>query len=92
MKYLKITFLNSFFISSLLFLSCNDAFELTRNDIISDEIVFNDQVLADAFLFDLYDRAQFHISSGNGNLNMGLISSFGGESRNYGVSWQAPYT
>ena len=92
MKYLKNTCLNSFFISSLLFLSCNDAFELTRNDIISDEIVFNDQVLADAFLFDLYDRAQFHISSGNGNLNMGLISSFGGESRNYGVSWQAPYT
>ena len=81
MKYLKNTCLNSFFISSLLFLSCNDAFELTRNDIISDEIVFNDQVLADAFLFDLYDRAQFHISSGNGNLNMGLISSLGGVSK-----------
>ena len=23
---------------------------------------------------------------------MGLISSYGGESRNYGVSWQIPYT
>ena len=92
MKYFKNICSNSFFISLLLLFSCNDAFELTRNDIISDEIVFNDQVLADAFLFDLYDRAQFHISSGNGNLNMGLISSFGGESRNYGVSWQAPYT
>ena len=48
--------------------------------------------MADAFLFDLYDRAQFHIKSGNGNLNMGMISSLGGESRNYGVSWQTPYT
>ena len=71
---------------------CSDPFDLTRTDIISDELVFDDPVLADAFLFDLYDRAQFHIKSGNGNLNMGLISSYGGESRNYGVSWQIPYT
>ena len=54
---------------------CSDPFDLTRTDIISDELVFDDPVLADAFLFDLYDRAQFHIKSGNGNLNMGLISS-----------------
>ena len=74
------------------FHACNDPFELTRNDIISDEVVFNDPILTDAFLFDLYDRAQFHIATGNGNLNMGLISSYGGESRNYGVSWQVPYT
>ena len=66
---------------------CSDPFDLTRTDIISDELVFDDPVLADAFLFDLYDRAQFHIKSGNGNLNMGLISSYGGESRNYGVSY-----
>ena len=71
---------------------CYDPFDLTRNDIISDQIVFDNPSLADAFLFDLYDRAQFHIKSGNGNLNMGLISSYGGESRNYGVSWQIPYT
>ena len=73
-------------------MGCYDPFDLTRNDIISDEMVFDNPTLADAFLFDLYDRAQFHIKSGNGNLNMGLISSYGGESRNYGVSWQAPYT
>ena len=80
---------------SLIFIlisGCYDPFDLTRNDIISDEMVFDNPTLADAFLFDLYDRAQFHIKSGNGNLNMGLISSFGGESRNYGVSWQTPYT
>ena len=73
-------------------IACNDPFDLTRNDIISYDLVFDDPILADAFLFDLYDRAQFHIKTGNGNLNMGLISSFGGESRNYGVSWQIPYT
>ena len=76
----------------ILITGCYDPFDLTRNDIISDEMVFDNPTLADAFLFDLYDRAQFHIKSGNGNLNMGLISSFGGESRNYGVSWQIPYT
>ena len=76
----------------ILLTGCYDPFDLTRNDIISDEMVFDNPTLADAFLFDLYDRAQFHIKSGNGNLNMGLISSFGGESRNYGVSWQTPYT
>ena len=76
----------------ILITGCYDPFDLTRNDIISDEMVFDNPTLADAFLFDLYDRAQFHIKSGNGNLNMGLISSYGGESRNYGVSWQIPYT
>jgi len=76
----------------ILITGCYDPFDLTRNDIISDEMVFDNPTLADAFLFDLYDRAQFHIKSGNGNLNMGLISSYGGESRNYGVSWQTPYT
>ena len=85
---------NKIFITLFLLfqLSCSDPFDLTRTDIISDELVFDDPVLADAFLFDLYERARFHISSGNGNLNMGLISSYGGESRNYGVSWQIPYT
>ena len=89
MKNIKKTYI-LFFIISLM--GCYDPFDLTRNDIISDEMVFDNPTLADAFLFDLYDRAQFHIKSGNGNLNMGLISSYGGESRNYGVSWQAPYT
>ena len=85
---------NKIFITSIMiFLTgCYDPFDLTRNDIISDDVVFDNPNLADAFLFDIYDRAQFHIKSGNGNLNMGLISSYGGESRNYGVSWQIPYT
>lgn len=90
MKSLK----NKILVTSIILLlsGCYDPFDLTRNDIISDDVVFDNPNLADAFLFDLYDRAQFHIKSGNGNLNMGLISSYGGESRNYGVSWQIPYT
>ena len=39
-------------------MGCYDPFDLTRNDIISDEMVFDNPTLADAFLFDLYDRAQ----------------------------------
>ena len=90
MKSLK----NKILVTSIILLlsGCYDPFDLTRNDIISDDVVFDNPNLADAFLFDLYDRAQFHIKSGNGNLNMGLISSYVGESRNYGVSWQIPYT
>ena len=90
MKSLK----NKILVTSIILLlsGCYDPFDLTRNDVISDDVVFDNPNLADAFLFDLYDRAQFHIKSGNGNLNMGLISSYGGESRNYGVSWQIPYT
>ena len=70
MKYNKTIYI---VILALLFqLGCNEPFDLKRNDIISDELVFDDPILADAFLFDLYDRAQFHIKSGNGNLNMGM--------------------
>ena len=59
----------------ILLTGCYDPFDLTRNDIISDEMVFDNPTLQMHSL-DLYDRAQFHIKSGNGNLNMGLISSF----------------
>ena len=39
-------------ILALLFqLGCNEPFDLKRNDIISDELVFDDPILADAFLF-----------------------------------------
>lgn len=70
--------------------SCQDAFDLTPTDIISGDIVFEDEGLADAFLVDLYDRAQFHIKSLGSNINMGLINSCGGESRNF-APWQAPF-
>ena len=75
MKSLK----NKILVTSIILLlsGCYDPFDLTRNDIISDDVVFDNPNLADAFLFDLYDRAQFHIKSGNCNLNIGLISSYG---------------
>jgi len=81
------------YVSLLLLLfntSCQDAFDLTPTNIIAGDIVFEDEGLADAFLADLYDRAQFHIKSLGSNINMGLINSFGGESRNF-APWQAPF-
>lgn len=70
--------------------SCTDPFELTPTDIISDAFVFEDANLANAFLADLYIRAQWHINSGQANYNMNLINAFGGESRNF-APWQEPF-
>lgn len=70
--------------------SCQDPFELTPTDIISGALVFEDEGLADAFLADLYERALFHYNSGGTNIEMNLINSFGGESRNF-APWQSPF-
>ena len=55
MKSLK----NKILVTSIILLlsGCYDPFDLTRNDIISDDVVFDNPNLAVAFLFDLYDRA-----------------------------------
>ena len=70
--------------------SCKDPFELTPTDIISDAFVFEDEGLADAFVNDLYNRTQFHMTSGGTNINMGFINSWGGEHRNF-APWQAAF-
>lgn len=70
--------------------SCEDPFELTPTDIISQDIVFEDANLVDAFVNDLYNRAQFHMTSGGTNINMGFINSWGGEHRNF-APWQPPF-
>ncbi|MEM6631369.1 MAG: RagB/SusD family nutrient uptake outer membrane protein [Bacteroidota bacterium] len=70
--------------------SCEDPFDLTPTDIISNEFVFEDEGLADAFVGDLYNRAQFHMTSGGTNINMGFINSWGGEHRNF-APWQAAF-
>ncbi len=70
--------------------SCEDPFELTPTDIISDAFVFEDEGLADAFVSDLYNRVQFHMTSGGTNINMGFINSWGGEHRNF-APWQAAF-
>lgn len=70
--------------------SCQDPFELTPQDIFSNALVYEDEALADAVLADLYARALFQIVNGQEGFNMNVISSFGGESRNY-APWQGPY-
>jgi starch-binding outer membrane protein, SusD/RagB family len=70
--------------------SCQNPFELTPTGIISGELVFKDENLANAFLADLYEKSQFSITSGGTNIEMGLIGSFGGESRNF-APWQSPF-
>ena len=72
------------------FVSCEDPFELTPTDIISQNVVFEDEGLADAFINDLYNRVQFHMTSGGTNINMGFINSWGGEHRNF-APWQAAF-
>ncbi|MBX2816364.1 MAG: RagB/SusD family nutrient uptake outer membrane protein [Saprospiraceae bacterium] len=70
--------------------SCEDPFELTPTDIISENIVFEDEGLVDAFVNDLYNRAQFHMTSGGTNINMGFLNSWGGEHRNF-APWQPAF-
>ena len=73
-----------------MFSTCEDPFELTPTDIISENIVFEDAGLVDAFVNDLYNRTQFHMTSGGTNINMGFINSWGGEHRNF-APWQAAF-
>ena len=70
--------------------SCEDPFELTPTDIISESIVFEDEGLVNAYVNDLYNRTQFHMTSGGTNINMGFINSWGGEHRNF-APWQAAF-
>ncbi|WP_235299519.1 RagB/SusD family nutrient uptake outer membrane protein [Portibacter marinus] len=70
--------------------ACTDPFELTRNDIIQEDLVFEDENLSNAFLADLYSDALFQYTSGQSNFNMNLINAMGGESRNF-APWQAPF-
>jgi starch-binding outer membrane protein, SusD/RagB family len=74
----------------VLFSCSEDPFNLTPTDIISDAFVFEDEGLANAFLADLYDRAQFEILSGGTNIDMNLINSCGGEARNF-APWQGAF-
>ncbi len=76
--------------SLVLLLGCEDPFELTRSDIIAEDLVFEDENLSNAFLADLYTDALFVYITGQSSYNMNLINAFGGESRNF-APWQAPF-
>ncbi|MBT3382618.1 MAG: RagB/SusD family nutrient uptake outer membrane protein [Prolixibacteraceae bacterium] len=84
-KYLAIL------ITTVVFTSCLDVLDKQPLDVISDAVVWSDPALADSYLNDIYYRADFMYGGpGNNDVDLGMIASMGGESRNYGA-WQRPY-
>lgn len=69
---------------------CQDPFELEPNTIISEELVFEDESLANAYLAELYADAKIIEEGGQSGLNINLINAFGGEARNF-APWQGPF-
>lgn len=70
--------------------ACENAFDLEPSTIISEDLVFEDEALANAYLAELYADAKFFEEGGQSNLNINLINAFGGESRNF-APWQGPF-
>lgn len=85
----KIKFLT--ILIAIAFTSCIDVLDKEPLGNISDAVVWSDQALADAYLNDIYYRADFMYGGpGKDDVDLGMIASMGGESRNYGA-WQRPY-
>jgi len=85
----KIKYLIIIFILGLT--SCLDVLNKEPLDVISDAMVWNDPALVDAYLNDIYYSADFMYGGpGKSDIDLGLIASMGGESRNFGA-WQNPY-
>lgn len=82
-KYLMLVLISAF-------VGCQDPFELQPNTIISEELVFEDEALANAYLAELYADAKIIEEGGQSGLNINLINAFGGESRNF-APWQGPF-
>lgn len=73
-------------------ISCEEPFELIPNTVISEELVYEDENLANAYLAEMYDDAKI-IEEGGGRQfghNVNLINAFGGESRNF-APWQGSF-
>ena len=69
---------------------CEQPFDLIPNTIISEELVFEDEALADAYLAEMYADARIIEEGGQSGLNINMINAFGGESRNF-APWQGPF-
>ena len=85
-KYIKLLLVLLIFAIS----GCQNPFELEPNTIISEDLVFEDEALANAYLAELYADAKIVEEGGNSGLNINLINAFGGESRNF-APWQGPF-
>jgi hypothetical protein len=71
---------------------CEDPFVLIPNTIISEDLVFEDEALANAYLAEMYEDALI-IEEGGSDFyghNVNMINSFGGESRNF-APWQGSF-
>lgn len=80
------------YIFPLLLLSsaCQDVLNKEPLDIISDAVVWQDEGLVNAYLADLYYRADFVNLATDRGFNQAMVASMGGEARVFGA-WQQPY-
>lgn len=70
------------------FASCES--QLTKTpDFISEDVVFEDESLTEAYLASVYNRMEFIDTGGEGTLNMGMIPAAGAEHINF-ANWQTP--
>ncbi|MEX0273415.1 MAG: RagB/SusD family nutrient uptake outer membrane protein [Flavobacteriaceae bacterium] len=58
--------------------------------LISDIQVWQDELLVNAYINNIYDEVDFVNASGQGNFNMGFDGAMGAEFRTFGA-WQDPY-
>lgn len=66
--------------------------QLTKTpDFISEEVVFEDKNLTEAYLSNIYQDMLFIHTTGEGNLDMGMIPAAGAEHINF-ADWQTPNT
>lgn len=71
--------------------SCTDDFvNVDPTTTVTDEQVWQDENLVNAFLNNVYNTVEFVDLAGGGNFHMGLIGGMGAEFRVFGP-WQEPY-
>ncbi len=87
MKYIKSIFVITLILS---FAGCQSVLDKQPLDIISDAVVWQDEALADAYLNDIYYRADFVNLTRHRGYNQAMLACMGGEMRVYGA-WQQPY-
>ena len=86
MKYKNIIYLAS----AVLILSCEDVLDKPPLDRISEVAVWQDSKLADAYLTDVYARADFrHLNTNNGTTGLALLSAMADEMIQF-APWQQP--
>lgn len=77
----------SFLLLSILLVGCDKVLDKEPLDLITDQVVWKDPALIDAFLADLYKRVDFIEVRGNdfSQTSHGLIASMSGNGRSFGT-------